>query len=204
MRNPACVPLAVSALLLLPAAARPQPALDLNGAWAIQFSTGAARIVTVPVCDFQGTANVSQDGGGALSGNISVAQTTSNLLCPATMAANLSGQVTGSQVSMGLVMGGVTFGEASFTVTNIATKSRAAAGALTPGARAAANVSSLSGTYDVTSGPFSNFSGNWSAAQVAAAAVPTLGGSGLALLAALLAAAAALLLWRHPARPRTP
>jgi hypothetical protein len=184
MRTLTLASIAVSVLLLGPSAAGAQ-GLDLTGSWAMQMTavrsqTGAA---VAPSCTFQGTANVAQTGN-QLSGDISV-DLTAGSNCPPTMSATLSGQVTGNQVNMGLVMGGGAFGEASFTGTQTSAR---------PGAAATA----LGGSFTVTSGPFTGTGGTWSGTrQAPIATVPALGTRGLAILALLLLATATLLLRRR-------
>src|SRR6202023_1586322 len=118
--------IAVSVLLLGPLAAGAQ-GLDLTGSRAMQMTAGRAqtRAAGGPSWPFQGTANVAQTGS-QLSGDIAV-DLTAGANCPPTMSATLSGQVTGNQIDMGLVMGGGAFGEASFTGTQTSARPGAAA-----------------------------------------------------------------------------
>ena len=108
------------------------------------------------------------------------------------MAATLSGNVVGNQVQMGAVMGNASFGQASFTGTVVP------GGAGTPGGPASGNT--ISGTFTTTSGPFTGTGGTWSAAQVAAVAVPSLGEWGLLALSLLLLATAIATMRRRQAR----
>ena len=184
MRTLTAASIAVSILLLGPAAAGAQ-GLDLTGSWTMQMTavrsqTGAAA---APSCTFQGTANVAQTGS-QLSGDVAV-DLTAGSNCPPTMSATLSGQVTGSQIDMGLVMGGGALGEASFTGTQTSAR---------PGAAA----TTVGGSFTVTSGPFSSTGGTWTGTrQAPIATVPALGARGLAVLALLLLATATLLLRRR-------
>ena len=176
--------IAVSVLLLGPPAAVAQ-GLDLTGSWAMQLQAFLPRTeaAAAPNCTFQGTANVAQTGS-QLSGDIGV-DLTSGSNCPSTMSATLTGQVTGNRVDMGLVMGGGSFGEASFTGTQTSAR---------PGAAATA----LGGSFTVTSGPFTGTGGTWTGTRLAPiAAVPALGARGLAVLGLLLLATATLILRRR-------
>ncbi|HVR10433.1 MAG TPA: hypothetical protein VMW75_20470 [Thermoanaerobaculia bacterium] len=175
--------------LLLPAGPARAQGLDVTGSWSVQMQTvakGAAGGAVTGGCGFQGTTNVNQTGS-QFTGGIDVTQT-SGTGCPPAMSANLSGTVSGNQVSMGAVMGSPSFGAATFTgtLTSAATRGRSAESgastspAVNPG-------STMSGTFAVTSGPFTGTGGTWTATSLAAvAAVPAVGARGLALLAALL------------------
>lgn len=184
MRTLTAASIAVSILLPGPAAAAAQ-GLDLTGSWAMQMQVFLPRTgnAVAADCTFQGTANVAQTGS-QLSGDISV-DLTSGSSCPSTMSATLTGQVTGTQIDMGLVMGGGAFGEASFTGTQTSAR---------PGAAA----TTVGGSFTVTSGPFSGTGGTWTGTrQAPIATVPALGARGLAVLALLLLATATLLLRRR-------
>jgi len=178
---------AIAASLLLPALAAHAQGLDVTGSWSIRMVAEPPCIgCPFSLCDFQGTANVFQTGG-QVSGDISVDQTSASILCPSAMSATLTGDVTGNQVSMGVVTGGATFGTATFT--------GAVSGAAVRGAG-----TTMSGTFTVTGSPFSGVHGTWSATQQApVAAVPALGAKGLAALALLLLATALWFLLRRPA-----
>ncbi|HYL05899.1 MAG TPA: hypothetical protein VE075_07655 [Thermoanaerobaculia bacterium] len=177
--------------LLLPAGPARAQGLDVTGSWSVRIQTTVSIGVGRPVpltCGFQGTTTVNQ-AGSRFSGEIDVNQASGPGSCPSAMSATLTGDVTGNQVSMGAVMGNPSFGAASFTGTLTS--------AVAPG-------STMSGTFTVTGGPFTGTSGTWNATKLAAvAAVPALGGWGLALLAAVLLGCSLWLLRRMSApRPR--
>ncbi len=187
---------AMAALLLLPLLLLPTPAahaqgLDVTGSWSIQMlSLRPPATAIVASCGFQGTANVVQTGS-QFTGDASVDVDFGGIACPPTMSASLTGNVTGNQVSMGMAMGGGTFGTATFTGTVVTVAERGAAG------------TNMSGTFAVTGGPFSGMSGTWSATQQAPiAAVPALGAKGLVALALLLLATALWFLLRRSALRR--
>jgi hypothetical protein len=178
-------------LLLLPAPAAQAQNVDVTGSWSIQMQTvpRAKAAAVVNGCVFAGTANVIQTGS-QFSGDAAVNLSSGGMTCPPFMSASLSGNVTGSTVSMGMAMGGGTFGTANFTGTVSTAPARGAG-------------TNISGTFTATGGPFSGTSGNWSATQQAPiAAVPALGGKGLAALALLLLAAALWFLLRRSAPQR--
>jgi hypothetical protein len=189
MKTPAYA--AIAASLLLPALAAHAQGLDVTGSWSIRMSVHPPEGPgPFPFeCDFQGTANVFQTGS-QFSGDISVGQTSGVMTCPSSMSATLTGDVTGSQVSMGVAMGGGAFGTANFT-GNVSTAAARGAG------------TTMSGTFMVTGGPFSGYGGTWNATQLApVAAVPALGAKGLAALALLLLATALWFLLRQSALQR--
>src|SRR5260370_35788889 len=100
----------------------------------------------------------------------------------------MTGDVTGNQVTMGAMMGGASFGVASFT------------GTVTPAA-AVGPGSTITGAFSVTSGPFTGTGGAWNAGKPApGAAPPPPGAWGLAPPAPRLVASA---LWPPP-RPPAP
>jgi len=196
MRSRARAPIAASSLLLLPLLLLPAPAaraqsLDVSGSWSIQMRivSNAHSAAVVTGCDFQGTANVVQNGS-QFTGDASVDLTAGGITCPPSMSANLSGDVTGNTVSMGMAMGGGAFGTGTFTGT-----------VLTAAARGAGT--NMGGSFTVTGGPFAGTGGTWSATQQApVAAVPALGTKGLAALALLLLATALWFLLRRSALQR--
>jgi hypothetical protein len=184
----------VALLLSRSLAAAVVPPVDLTGTWSIQMQVTGAGGQTGVGCAFQGSAEVSQTGSN-FTGDISANQTAGPVTCPSAMAATLSGQVVGSTVNMGAVMGSRAFGVASFvgTISGLATRSSGAA-------RPAASPT-VAGTFAVTSGPFSGLTGTWSAARAAIAAVPALDLRGLAVLGTLLLIAAFALLKNRAPRP---
>ena len=200
MRSSARLAMAIS-LLLVPAQALFAQNLDVTGSWAIQFQTVSSDAhggSVVSGCGFQGTANVAQTGS-QLSGDVSVNQTAGPGGCPSSMSATPSGSVTGNQITMGMMMGGGTLGQATFTGTITPAAAVNPGSAATPAAPVNPG-STVTGTFTVTSGPFSGTGGTWSATKSAAvAAVPALGPQGLTVLAMLILASALWLLWRRSA-----
>jgi hypothetical protein len=190
--------------LFLPAVAARAQGLDVTGSWSVQMQTvarGAAGGAVTTGCAFQGTANVDQTGS-QFTGGIDVTETSGGS-CPPAMSANLNGTVSGNQVSMGAVMGSPSFGAATFTGTLSSAAPRS--GSTGSGASTSPAVnpgSTMSGTFAVTSGPFTGTGGTWSATSLARiAAVPAVGGWGLAVLAALLLGCSLWLL-RRVSAPR--
>jgi hypothetical protein len=175
-------------LLLLPAPAAQAQSLDVTGPWSIQMQTVAAEKAAAVVigCGFQGTADVVQTGS-QFTGDAAVNLSSGGMTCPPFMSASLSGNVTGNTVSMGMAMGGGTFGTANFTGTVSTAPARGAG-------------TTMTGTFTVTGGPFSGTTGTWNGTQQAPiAAVPALGAKGLAALALLLLATALWFLLRRSA-----
>ena len=178
-------------LLLLPAPAAQAQSLDVTGLWSIQMQTVATDKSGAVVigCSFQGTADVVQTGS-QFSGDATVNLSSGGMTCPPFMSASLNGNVTGNTVSMGMAMGGGTFGTANFTGTVSTAPARGAG-------------TTMSGTFTATGGPFSGTGGTWNGTQQAPiAAVPALGAKGLAALALLLLAAALWFLLRRSALQR--
>jgi len=189
-------------LLLLTAPAAQAQGFNLTGSWSIlmEFTPPGSAPKAATLCSFEGSADVVQ-AGSAFTGDIAVNKIVGGMTCPSSMSATLTGNVTGNQVSMGAVMGGGAFGQATFTGTLVAGAAPRGAGATTAAARTAATGSS--GTFTVTSGPFTGIGGTWFASQQPSiAAVPALGGKGLAALALLLLAAAFWFLLRRSAQQR--
>lgn len=174
--------------LAMQAAAAHAQSIDLSGTWAIQMQTrppAGTKAVVGANCGFQGDAVVGQSGS-ALTGNMTVTQS-SDASCPSSMSASLTGTVTGNTVNMGAVMGMAALGQASFTGI--------------VAARPAGTGNGITGTFSVTSGPFTGTGGTFSATRLAttAAGVPALGWRGMTVLALLLLAAAIAILSRRPA-----
>jgi hypothetical protein len=203
------VPLLLLASPLLPPMAAHAQNLDVTGSWAITMQTlprpsaPPVRAAVPASCVFQGLAGDTQTGS-SFSGNIAVALQSGPASCPSSMSAPMSGNVTGNQLTMGVVMGGGALGQASFTgtVTPAPAGTRSAtrpAAPVNPG-------STITGTFSVTSGPFSGTGGTWSATKQATAApgIPALGARGLAALALLLVIAAVWLLRRKLVHDRLP
>jgi hypothetical protein len=187
---------------------------NVTGSWTVHMvatppSRGVVAVATG--CTFQGTANANQTGS-QLTGDLSV-DLTAGSGCPGSMSATMSGQVSGNQVSMGVMMGGGAFGEATFagTLTPPIARGDGTAGAarasgipVTLGAVGAA-ANTMRGTFTVTSGPFSGTSGTWNATQQApVATVPALGPWGLAALVLLLLGGAFAFLGRRRAAALSP
>jgi hypothetical protein len=113
------------------------------------------------------------------------------------MLADDSGNITGSQLTMGAMMGGGSLGQATFT-GGIVLDDRIGASHSAIANPAVVTVGTITGTFVVTSGPFTEVAGSWTAAAIApVAAVPTLRGSELGLLSLRLIGAALRILWRH-------
>lgn len=188
-------------LLALPATVLAQGA-DLSGTWELFTGVSLAPVDgvttapsadtgTVPIfdCNFQGTANIFQDGT-EIFGTSDLILVEGSPSCPAEMSADVTGIVNGTQVEMGLLMGG-NVGEATFSgsVGLPALRTKAAVPA----------DETVSGRFSATSGPFTGAGGQWSAIRVQAGviAIPTLGGGALTLLVALLLGAGIIVLRRH-------
>lgn len=161
------------------------PTLDVAGIWDLHTETpvpgsqGEGEVP--PICEFDGTAQVSQDGT-ALSGSAALALTDGPVDCPMELSATLTGQVAGDQVEMGVLMGG-NLGTAFFS---------------TSGSNAQEGTDGLAGVVSVETGPFAGIDGFWSAVRRdTALAIPTLGPLGLALMVGLLVVAATFLLRRR-------
>jgi len=196
------------ALLLATTAAYGQPALlaaDLTGTWTLEATedlpvpetrTGADALVLQGTCTFSGSANVSQDAGGALTGDASLKLVSGDPECPGSMSASLTGDVEGTSLTMGMMIGGGNLGEATFdgTVNTSPLQSGPAIAAQ------AVAVLTAAGTNAVVSGPFAGTTGTWSAVvRQSVVEIPTLDTTGLTALIALLILAAAFVLARRRA-----
>lgn len=161
---------ALSALTGLLAPAGLQAQANLTGSWEMQ-ATGQIPDENMP-CNFTGTANVVQSGNG-LSGTADLMLTSGPPACPQEMMANIGGTVSGGgaapEVAMGALMGGQ-LGTAQFS------------------GNVRGDGNQVGGTYAVDSGPFMGTSGTWNSLRHAVAAIPTLAGVALILLAVLLLA----------------
>lgn len=176
MRRIHLVLLALTALV--PAIAQAQPAPDLSGTWDLETDSSLGGEGTA-ACSFAGTALISQQGS-ELSGSSHLSLVSGAAECPGSMQADLTGEVQGSKIQMGMLLGGGAFGTAMFTGT--VGPERGSAG----------------GTFDVQQGPFAGAGGTWSAVLgEPVLAIPSLGRVGIALLVVLLAASAAVVLRRR-------
>jgi hypothetical protein len=163
---------------------------DLSGTWDLQSTfflpTGLGGMGT---CTFQGSADVGQNGT-TLSGDATQSLVDGGTACPAEMDGTLTGEVSGNQVSMGMVMGG-DLGESDFIGTLAANLALQGGG------------NTVSGTTTVTSGPFAGATGTFDAVQgtVPVVEVPASSTVGLVVLVAILLVVGGLLLRRRsPAR----
>ena len=176
--------LAVLLVLFSPAVAMAGTDIDVAGIWDLQAETpvpnqGAQGEGEVPpICLFEGTAQVSQDGT-SLTGNAALALADGPVECPMELSASFTGNVSGSSIQMGMLMGG-NLGTASFTGGQ------------------GDFPDTLQGSMNVDSGPFNGITGFWTGARRQSVLdIPTLGGAGLVLLILALLAAATFVLRRH-------
>ena len=181
------------------------PAADLTGTWTLEATeqmpnpeatTDADAVVLQGECTFSGSASVSQDAGGALTGDATLNLVSGDAECPTSMTASLTGSVEGSDVTMGMMVGGGMLGEAIFDGT-IGGEELKSGPAIAEKAVAALTVT---GNNSVTSGPFTGVSGTFTAVvRQSVVEIPTLGRTGLSALIALLIAAGAVVLARRRA-----
>ena len=178
------------ALLLAAAAVHAQPAppaADLTGTWTLQASAfpSPGAVGGVQSCDFQGTADITQTEG-ALTGDASMDLVSGPMGCPPTMSADVTGQVDGSTVQMGMILGEL--GSVDFD------------GEIAQGATQGGAIS-LAGGFQVTQGPFTGYSGSWNGvpggSPPSPLEIPTLTAAGLAALALLLIGSAIFLIVRR-------
>jgi hypothetical protein len=160
--------------LLVPAAvasAGDPPLADLTGTWDVESQSFLEQAPEGNgVCDFVGNAQVVQQPAGDFSGNSTLNLVSGPAGCPATLSADLSGAVSGLNISMAMLMGGQ-LGTAFFS-GQIAEDGR-----------------TVSGDHVVESGPFAGVGGTFNAVLgQSVLEIPTLTGIGLALLALLLLA----------------
>ena len=172
------------ALLAAPAASgQPAPA-DVSGAWDLETSVFLGQVPVpegLPDCEYQGSAQVTQ-GGSDLGGTSNLTLVSGDGECPAEMSADIDGQVVGTELQLGMLMGGQ-LGTAQWS------------GAVGPQLEGEGGAG---GDFTVDSGPFAGAVGTWSAVQgePSALVIPTLTTVGVVVLVALLLGAAALLLRR--------
>jgi hypothetical protein len=166
-------------IALVPGVARGQAAPDISGTWNLETDSSLGGDEGGPVCSFAGTALISQQGA-ELSGSSHLSLVSGGAECPGSMQADLTGEVQGSEIQMGMLFGGGAFGTAEFNGTVGAERGTAG------------------GTFDVQQGPFAGAGGTWSAVRgESVLAIPSLTGVGIALLVALLAVSAAVVLRRR-------
>ncbi|MDY7092653.1 MAG: IPTL-CTERM sorting domain-containing protein [Acidobacteriota bacterium] len=179
----ALFPIALSLLFLALPATAGEPTIDVAGLWNLHAETAVPSPEgdgVPPICEFEGTAQISQDGT-SISGSAALGLIDGPVDCPMELAATVTGDVVGDTVQMGLLMGG-NLGTASFSGSE------------------GDFPDTLVGNMDVSSGPFAGISGFWDATRGAAGLdIPTLGTVGLVLLVGLLLAAATVLLRRRQA-----
>jgi hypothetical protein len=175
------------ALLAGPAAfGQPAPA-DVSGSWDLQTSVFLGQVPVpegLPDCEYQGSAQVTQDGS-ELGGTSNLTLVSGDGECPAEMSADIDGQVVGTELEMGMLMGGQ-LGTALW------------GGSVDPQLEGEGGTG---GDFTVDSGPFTGAVGTWSAVrgEPSALVIPTLTTVGVIVLVALLLGAAALLLRRSGA-----
>lgn len=175
--------------ILLTAAVVSAQVIDLSGEWDLQASAFLAQQPEegLPDCEFSGNATITQDGAD-LGGTADLALVSGDPECPTEMSADLDGTINGTEIEMGVLMGG-NLGTAEWT------------GAVVVGAAEGAGVGDLAGGFLAGTGPFAGSTGSWTAQRVggpSVLAIPTLTTLGIVALVALLLAAAALILRRRP------
>lgn len=204
--------LLASAVLVVSAAAFGQPAppaADLSGNWILQsqqtLGGNNEGLVSKPeaqnhqVCTYEGTASVDQTDG-ALSGDATLNLVSGDQPCPDTMSAQLTGGVDGTQVMMGMLMGGLGTATFSGMINLPAVKSPAGGEDRAVGNVAAPQLAgvTVTGTSTVTQGNFLGATGTFMATpQLSVIEIPTLTAAGLALLVLLLLGSATFLLLRR-------
>lgn len=174
------------ALLAAPAAFGQQPA-DVSGAWELQTSVFLGQVPVpegsegLPDCEYAGSAQVTQTGKD-LGGTSNLTLVSGDGQCPAEMSADIDGEVVGTELQMGMLMGGQ-LGTSQW------------GGVVDPQLEGEGGTG---GDFTVDSGPFTGAVGTWSAVrgEPSALAIPTLTTVGVIVLVALLLGAAALLLRR--------
>lgn len=156
---------------------------DLSGPWRLQADGLLPVGEGGQACDFQGSAQVSQDGS-ALGGDANLTLVSGPAECPAELTAQLTGTVTGGSIEMGVLMGGQQ-GTAQFTGTM------------------GQDEDSFAGPYQVDTGPFVGTTGQWLAIRgtVSNIAIPTLTAAGLAVLVLLLLGGGMIVLRRQRQNP---
>lgn len=151
------------------ASAAQMPASGFAGTWNINMTTRIPGENTD--CMFGGKAMVEQSNGD-LTGTVMLMLSSGPDACPSEMNANMTGMVADGGVKFGVLMGG-NLGEAMFEGK--------------PGDL----LNALIGSFDVTTGPFAEQGGNWSAMMAPPVTydtkpVPSLAFYGAAILLLLL------------------
>lgn len=181
------------------------PAADLTGAWTLQATfvlpmpvnpestTGMDAENGGPMCGYEGTANLTQDGQGGVAGTASLGLIAGDTPpCPAEMSGMLTGTLAGTMLTGTLT--DPNLGEAAFD-GSLNPQMAKTQGAIAAEAHAGLM---LGGNNAVIVGPFAGALGFWNAvAAPSVIEIPTLGLAGLAALVLLLAASAAFLLVRR-------
>lgn len=182
--------LLAACLVCVPASA--QDAVDYTGTWDLAAEVplveenGEGGSDVLPVCMFEGTAIIQQDGS-SLTGEamLMLVGVDPPGGCPAEMKAMLSNASVKDSTISGSLDGGMDFGTADFT------------GSLSRHSRAPL---SLSGSMNVTSGPYLGVAGQASWSGMQRQPMPATPGTFLAvLLVALLAGGSWLLMRRRAA-----
>lgn len=184
MRRAYSVPLfvLVATLVAVPTVAQVAGPPNLAGTWVISAS-GQLPNENVP-CEFEGTGNVTQDGG-QVGGPVTLTLVSGPEACPAEMMADLTGTIEGSSF-FGLLDGGDLFGLAQFdgTIGN--------------------DGQSLMGTFSVIPREtpalemqFEGTTGTWTSRFATVLQIPTLSAAALALLALILIVASLYVMRRR-------
>jgi hypothetical protein len=181
----------VLAVVVGGSAAWSQGSPDLSGPWTFQTSmtvplpAGVAGGVPTTECFFEGTAQVTQDPQGQLSGTAAMTLVRGEAPCPAESSAQVTGGLDGAVLF--LTLDGGNFGVAYLTgqeTTGAALTAGPPTGILQPG---------YEGTLGVETGPFAGVTGSWIAFPgTVAESIPTIGALGAAGLVLLLVTAALL------------
>lgn len=164
--------------------------VDYSGVWTLTTVTTLPD-ETLP-CNYEGTAVITQVGT-ALSGQAELTLTSGPGACPSEMSAQVTGVVNGTEVELGLLLGGQ-FGEATFTSVSrplVNASSEAHISAQSGGPVAKPEAVNLNGPFNVTKGAFAGQGGNWNAvfkAGFSIAIIPTLAYYGALIFGILLLA----------------
>lgn len=159
---------------------------DLSGDWVLTATAqlGAVDLKGVTptgTCTFEGSAHVIQDGSG-IGGDAMLDLVDGDPACPMQMDGSLTGEVSGDQIQMGMMMS-QQLGTADFSGGTPQNLTKAGP---------------LGGRFSVTSGSFAGTTGNWAAVQIVPGIeVPTLSAAGLTLLVLLILAMGAWVLRRR-------
>ena len=171
----ACL-LMLPALLLALSATGLVPALSVSGGWIL---TATMELPDVGSCDYEGAAQISQDGA-SFNGTAELALVDGSESCPATLSGDISGTISGDTIEIGLITDGED-GSATFT-----------------GSLVLKATGPLQGSATVNAGPFNGTTSTWAATPLSAVtAIPVLGTWGTITLASLLFLGGIFLLWRR-------